>query len=228
MSLAALHAALARGDDVAALAALQTLDSSEQTRAAPLALHLGRPSLAVRWADDPLTLAAAHLRLGHPGAALEALHGQPDAARPALLRARAAWQLGGPDAADLAAHARHLARAQGDAGALTAAVTLLGELHLRTDPRAALRTLAEGLRVAELAETQADAHLLSVLAHAQASVGSREKADRTAGKALPRSLPRSPARVVALLALGRKEEARAEATAGELGEVWLRGFADGT
>lgn len=227
MSLAALRAALDRGDDKAALAALNTLDTAQHFEAAPLALHLGRPSLAARWAGDPLTLAAAHLRLGRAQAALAVLDGQPDTARPALLRARAAWQLGRGDAADLAAHARRLARTEGDAGALTAAATLLGEVLLPADPRAALRALAEGLKVAELAGAAADAHLLAVLAHAQAAVGSPGKAARTAAKALARSVPRSPARVLALLALGREGEARAEAEAGELGEVWLRGFVAG-
>ncbi|WP_102128236.1 hypothetical protein [Deinococcus planocerae] len=224
MSLQALRAALDRGDDAAALGALDTLGSADHAGAAPLALHLGRPSLAVRWAGDPLTLAAAWLRLGDPRAALGALRGQKGGARPALLRARAAWQLGQEDAAELAAHARRLARAEGDAGALAAAATLLGEVMLWTDPRAALRALAEGLKVAELAGTGADPHLLAVLAHTQAAVGSREKAARTAAKALDRSLPRSPARVLALLALGREEEARAEAREGELGDVWGRAF----
>nr|WP_246580439.1 hypothetical protein [Deinococcus aestuarii] len=169
-------------------------------------------------------MAAAHLRRGDPQAVLHAVEDLPDTARPALLRARAAWQLRAPDAADLAERARRLARAEGDAGALTAAATLLGEVVLQADPRAALRALAEGLRVAELTGTEADAHLLAVLAHAQAAVGSREKAGRTAAKALARSVPRSPARVVALLALGRGEEARAEAEAGELGEVWGPGL----
>ncbi|MEF2279583.1 hypothetical protein V3W47_14905 [Deinococcus sp. YIM 134068] len=213
-----------RGDEAAALAALSALDPADHARAAPLALQLGRPSFAARWAEDPLTRAAAFLRLGDSDAAFTTLAGQPDTARPALLRARAAWQAGQPDAASLAAHARTLARSEGDAGALIAAATLLGEMNLRADPRAALRALAEGLRVAEMSGTEADAHLLAVLAHAQAAVGGRDKAARTAAKALTRSVPRSPARVVALLALGREEEARREAEAGELGGVWWQGF----
>ncbi|GMA17487.1 hypothetical protein [Deinococcus metallilatus] len=222
MTLASVRAALERGDDPAALGALRALTPSldERDGAAALALHLGQPGLTVCWASDPLTLAAAHLRLGKPGQALAALHGQPDAARPALLRARAGWQARQADAPELARHARTLARAEGDAGALVAAATLLGELLLPGDSKAALRTLAEGLKVAELGGQEADAHLLAVLAHAQAPLGSPDKAGRTAAKALSRSLPRSPARVVALLALGRAEEARAEAAAGELGEVW--------
>lgn len=229
MTLLAVREALQR-DDHAALAVLRDLTPipAERAEAAALALHLGQPTLGVRWATDPLILAAAHLRLGQPAQALAALEGQPDTARPALLRARAAWQAGRVDAADLARHARTRARAEGDAEALIAAVTLLGEVLLPTDPKAALHTLAEGLKVAELTGQAADAHLLAVLAHAQARLGSRDKAGRTAAKALARSLPRSPARGVALLALGRVEEARAEAEAGELGEVWWRSFGEVT
>ncbi|GAA5511907.1 hypothetical protein Dcar01_00621 [Deinococcus carri] len=224
VTLAAVREALDRGDERAALAALHLLSPlpDEQKEAAGLALHLGQPTLTLRWVGDPLTLAAAHLRLGQPGAARSVLDGQPDAARPALLRARAAWQAGQPAALDLARHALTLARAEGDAGALVAAATLLGEQRLGTDAKAALRTLAEGLKVAELTGQEADAHLLAVLARAQAALGSRDKAGRTAAKALARSLPRSPARVAALLALGREEEARAEAAAGELGKVWWK------
>lgn len=224
VTLAAVREALSQGNDRSALAALHRLSPlpDEQAEAAVLALHLGQPTLTLRWAGDPLTLAAAHLRLGRPGAARTVLDGQPDTARPALLRARAAWQAGQPDAPDLARHARSLARAQGDAGALVAAATLLAEQRLGADAKAALRTLAEGLKVAELTGQEADAHLLAVLACAQAALGSRDKAGRTAAKALARSLPRSPARVTALLALGREEEAHAEAAAGELGEVWWK------
>lgn len=226
MTLADVRAALARGVDSAALSALRALTPppSEREEAAALALHLGQPSLTVGWAADPFLLAAAQLRLGDAAAALAALQGQPDTARPALLRARATWQGSGGDAFNLARHARTLARTEGDAGALVAAVTLLGELLLPTDPRAGLRTLAEGLKVAELTGQEADAHLLAILAHTQAALGSAEKAGRTATRALGRSLPRSPARVAALLALGRREEARVEAAAGELAEVWWRGL----
>ncbi|WP_245557732.1 hypothetical protein [Deinococcus apachensis] len=225
MTLADVRAAMDRGDDPAALATLRALTPApdEREEAAALALHLGQPSLAVRWSEDPLLLAAAQLRLGEAAVALVSLQDQPDTARPALLRARAAWQ-GSGDAATLAWHARTLARSEGDAGALVAAVTLLGELLLPSDPRAALRTLAEGLKVAELTGQEADAHLMAVLAHTQAALGSADKAGRTGAKALGRSLPRSPARVAALLALGRGEEARAEAAAGELAEIWWRGL----
>lgn len=228
-SLHVLRAALSGGDDQAALAALRTMTPApdEEAEAAALALALGQPRLAAYWAKDPLTRAAAYLRLGQPAQALAALDGQPETARPALLRARAAWQARQVGAPDLARHARTLARREGDASALVAVSTLLGELLRSDEPRAALRALAEGLKVAELAGEVADAHLLAVLAHVQAVLGSREKAERTAAKALARSLPRSPARVVALLALGREEEARREAAAGELGEVWLVPFQGG-
>lgn len=219
MTLTALRTALAAGDDGAALAALRALRPAPH-EAAALALHLGQPSLALLWGGDPLTRAAAQLRLGHSAAALATLAGQPDAARPAVLHARAAAQLEQAGAADLAAQARRLARREGDAGALVAAAVLIGEGSLGSEPKAALRTLAEGLKVAELTGAQADAHLLAVLAHAQGRLGSRDKAGRTAAKALARSLPRSPARVVALLALDREAEARAEAEAGELAGVW--------
>jgi len=226
MTLASVREAVARGADEEALAALHALfpSGAEREEAAALALHLGQPSRAVRWGTDPLTLAAAHLRLGQPGAALSVLGGQPQTARLALLRARAAWQTAQADAGELARQARTLARREGDAGALVAAATLLGEMEWRPDPRSALRTLAEGLKVAEMTGQEADAHLLAVLAHAQAALGSREKAGRTAAKALGRSLPRSPARVLARLALGREAEASTEAAAGELGEVWLVPF----
>ena len=84
----------------------------------------------------------------------------------------------------------------------------------------ALRSLAEGLKVAELTGAAADSHLLAVLAQVQARVGSSAKARQTAERALERSLPRSPARVLALLALGRGDEARQEAQAGKLAAVW--------
>jgi hypothetical protein len=228
MTLTALRAALAAGDDGAALAALLALRPSpaEEAEAAAFALHLGQPSLALRWEADALIRAAAQLRLGQSAAALTALEGQP-AARPAVLRARAAAQLAQPGATALAALARRLARQEGDAGALVAAAVLIGEGLLRAEPKAALHALAEGLKVAELTDAEADAHLLAVLAHAQAAPGSRDKAGRTAAKALARSLPRSPARVIALLALDREAEAHAEAQAGELGAVWWMPFRPG-
>ena len=53
--------------------------------------------------------------------------------------------------------------------ALIAAAALLGELEqAQGAPRQALRSLAEGLKVAELTGESADPHLLAVLAHVQA------------------------------------------------------------
>ncbi|ANE44812.1 hypothetical protein SU48_06200 [Deinococcus puniceus] len=218
------------GDDAAALALLSGFQPApaEAQACAALALHVGRPSLAAQWAADSLTRAAALLRLGHTEAARETLSPLPDSPRVALLLARLLALENQADAVGQAraqaTHARALARAEGDAAALVAAATLLGELLLPTDPRAALRTLAEGLKVAEMAGEAADAHLLAVLAHVQAAVGGAEKARRTAEKALARAAPRSPARVVALLALGQPEGAYAEASAGELDERWLLPF----
>ena len=141
---------------------------------------------------------------------LELLSKQPETARVALLRARA---LGTLESAELA---RTLARQEGDSPALIAAATLLGELLLPRDPRAALLALAEGLKVSEVMREETDALLLAVLSAVQARVGGVGKAARTAQKALERSLPRSPARVIALLVLGRGKEAEAERLGGEL------------
>ncbi|THF88676.1 hypothetical protein E7T09_05700 [Deinococcus sp. KSM4-11] len=204
------------------------LAPSERVGAASLALSYGRPSLAARWAidaghHDPLTLAAALLRLGRATDALDLLEAQPDAARTAVLRARARWQLG--QRADQADVARILARREGDTPALMAAVTLAGEQALGA-PYAALRTLAEGLRVSEQLGQPADAHLLSVLAHAQLKLGG-SKGRRTAARALERSVARSPARVLALLALRRDSEALAEARDGEIHPVWWEALQSG-
>ncbi|WP_424951932.1 hypothetical protein [Deinococcus sp.] len=190
--------------------------ATERAQAAAIALQLGRPRLAAEWAEhqDVTLRAAALLRLGERRAVLEELEGQPETARVALLRARA---LGTLEAAGVA---RTLARREGDGPALIAAATLLGELLLPTDPRAALRALAEGLKVSEVLRQEADAHLLAVLSLVQGRVGGRVgdtgKARKTAQKALERSYPRSPERVLALLSLGRIEEAEAERAAGEL------------
>lgn len=222
-SLARLSEALNRGQ----AEARRLLDSCPELpgeAAAVLALSHGRPRLALAWGRQPLTRAAAHLRLGEVGEGRRELAPLPDTARPALLRARAAALAGEPEAEALAIHARLLARREGDAGALVAAATLLGELSLPADPRLSLRTLAEGLKVAELTGQEADAHLLAVLAHAQRALGAGPKADRTAEKALSRAAPRSPARVLALLALGRREEAEGEAQAGELAPGWWQPF----
>lgn len=192
--------------------------------AAALALGAGLPDLARRWAQSAGPAgaglaAAAALRLGQLQEALELIGSLPGDARHAVLLARAHWLGGDPDPG-WAEAARTQARQEGDAPALVAAVTLLGEVQLSDSPRAALRTLAEGLKVAELMGQEADAHLLAVLAYTQRFIGSEAKAHRTAHKALERAAPRSPARVWALLALGRDVEAGAEAAAGQLASGW--------
>ena len=207
-----------------ARAALAALPGARFPQAAARALALGRPHLTLEWTGEPLLLAAAHLRLGCPDAALSTLSGLPDTARPALLRARAALQGSTPDALAQATHARTLARADGDGGALVAAATLLAEHHLRAGAHhEALRTLAEGLKVAEMTGQPADPHLLAILAHAQKPLNSR-KAAATAAKALDRSDPGSPARVLALLALDRPEDAHAQAQRGSLAAAWWEPF----
>ncbi|CAM3816744.1 hypothetical protein [Deinococcus frigens] len=218
-----LRAALERGEPASAF---EERSPQHQTEAARLALQLGRPRLAALWAGaDPLTHAAALLRLGESGHALRVLEPLPDTTRPATLRARALWQLTDARAEAATHEALALARQEGDVGAVIAAAVLRGEqLFLR--PYAALRALAEGLKVAEGSGQPSDAHLLAVLAHAQLRLGGA-KGTRTAQKALDRSLPRSPARVLALFALQRAAEAQAEATDGELAAVWWRDFSAG-
>ncbi|ADV68149.1 hypothetical protein [Deinococcus maricopensis] len=204
--------------------ALRTLDAwtpdpADLPTASALALMLGRPHLAVSWAertDDALTLAAAHLRLGRNAEALYALGAARDTARVLLLRARAHAQARHSDAPALARAARTAARAEGDTAALVQAAALLGELHLPHAPHDALRDLAEGLKVAELTGQDADAYLLAVLAHAQRFAGGTAKAALTAQKACARSAPRSPARVLALHALGRHDDAETERQSGAL------------
>lgn len=218
-----LEEALSGGHEDAARAVYAALAPGQRVTAAALALHHGRPGLAAEWGTaDPLTRAAALLRLGHSQQAVDVLAPLPDSARPALLRARAGWQLGAADFSNSAEHARSLARREGDGPALVAAATLIGEQWL-PDPYAALRALAEGLKVTEMSGQHSDAHLLSVLAHVQSRLGG-PKGQRTAARALERSLPRSPAGVIALLALDRDEEAQAEALSGGLAEVWMRPF----
>ncbi|MBB6017986.1 hypothetical protein [Deinococcus radiopugnans] len=215
-----LSAALERGEPASFYSPLLPPDPTEAAR---LALFLGRPRLAVLWAGaDPLTHAAALLRLGESDQALHVLRPLPDTARPAALRARARWQQGDARAEAETTHALALARQEGDVGAVIAAATLRGE-QLLPQPHAALRALAEGLKVCEATGQPSDAHLLAVLAHAQLRLGGA-KGGRTAEKALERSLPRSPARVLALLALARTAEAIAEAADGELAAVWWRDF----
>lgn len=203
----------------------------DELGAARLALNAGCPDLALAWAQSAgasgaALAAASALRLGQVPAALTLIGTLPKDARRAVLLARAHWLGGDPGWAEAA---RSQGRREGDAPALVAAVTLLGETQL-ADPQAALRTLAEGLKVAELVGGAADAHLLAVLAYTQRFVGSglignnfvggEAKAHRTAHKALERAGPRSPARVWALLALGRAAEAAAEAEAGQLTAGW--------
>lgn len=200
--------------------------AAERTEAAALALHWGFPSLALSALGEvgegegsPLW-AAARLRRGEYGAVLALKI--PQTARWSVLRARAAWLAQDGAALALAHAARRQARAEGDAPALTAAATLCGEIELDQDPKMALRSLAEGLKVAEVVGEEADAHLLAVLAYAQRRAGGRAKAQRTAEKAFARAQPRSPARVLALRLLGQNEPARAEAEAGELSALWWR------
>lgn len=206
----------------------EALPALDQATAATLALSYGRPTLAARWAADPrhpepLTVAAALLRLGQAAKAQAILEPLPDTARTALLRARARWQLG--QRADQVDVARILARREGDTPALTAAVTLAGEQALGA-PYAALRILAEGLKVAEQTGQPADAHLLAVVAHAQLRLGG-PKGRRTAERALERSVARSPARVLSLFALNRDADALREARDGELHPVWWEAMRSG-
>ncbi|UBV43432.1 hypothetical protein LAJ19_04250 [Deinococcus taeanensis] len=195
------------------------LSAAQQEEAAALALLSGQPRLALAWTREPQRRAAALLRLGESAEATATLQLLPADARVTLLRARAAQQQQHPDAPTLTLDARTKARRDGDGAALIAAVTLLGELQLAREPHAALRALAEGLKVAELMGEAADPHLLAVLAHAQLALNSR-KGQATAHKALARSEARGPARVLALLALARPDEALAEAQAGELSRHW--------
>ena len=208
----------------------------EEAPAAAFALRLGVPELALYWAQlagakGAALAAAAALRLGQLETASALIDTLPDTARRAVLYARAGMLGGQWDMAQAEA-ARDEARREGDAPALIAAVTLLGELQLlmsdmvsnKAKPYAALRTLAEGLKVAELTHQAADAHLLAVLAHAQQRAGSARKAGRTAEKALERSSPRSPARVWALLVLNREAEAEAERLAGQLAAGWFAAY----
>ncbi|CAM3254768.1 MalT-like TPR region domain-containing protein [Deinococcus saxicola] len=217
---AELKTALERGEPASFFGALPLHDQPEAAR---LALRLGRPRLAALWAGaDPLTHAAALLRVGESGSALRVLEPLSDTARPAVLRARAWWQLADAQAEVATQKALTLARQEGDVWAVIAAAILRGE-QLLPQPHAALRALAEGLKVAEGSGQPSDAHLLAVLAHAQLRLGGT-KGTRTAQKALDRSPPRSPARVLALFALEQGAEALAEARDGELAAVWWRDF----
>ena len=216
---------LLRAPEIPAVATVQALWSELspewQEDAAALALQQGHPRLALSWSASPWVRVPALLRLGEAQQARALLAQLPASARRAVLEARASAQLGESQALTLAQAARTQARREGDAAALIAAATLLGELEVVGGvPMTALRSLAEGLKVAELTGAAADPHLLAVLAHVQARVGSPAKARQTAERALGRSMPRSPARVLALLVLGRGDEARQEAQGGELAAVW--------
>lgn len=193
-------------------------------------LAQGQPREALRRAralpEGALLAAAAALRLGDTVTAQALLEGLPVTARRAVLLARAAWLEGRPTALALGEEARTLARQEGDAPALVAAVTLLAETQLLTGAERflPLRTLAEGLKVAELTGQEADAHLLAVLAAAQRL--SPRKAAQTAAKALSRAQVGSPAQVGALLLLGETEQAAQQREAGELDGRWLRVFGE--
>lgn len=202
------------------------------TRLVQELLAQGRPREALALAqalpsgEGALLVAAAALRLGDTFTAQAALAALPASARRAVLLARAAGLLEAPSALDLAENARTLARQEGDAPALVAAVTLLAERQLLTGAERflPLRTLAEGLKVAELTGQEADAHLLAVLAVAQRL--SPRKAAQTAAKALSRAQAGSPAQVGALLLLGEQAQAAQQQQAGELADGWLRVFRD--
>ncbi|GGJ72470.1 hypothetical protein [Deinococcus aquiradiocola] len=213
MNLELVRTLQASGDDAGALAALDALTPSptERTQAAALALLLGRPRLSAAWADgEPLLHAAALLRLGERAEVLRVLAGERDSARVLVLRARATGDM------QVAEQARAHARREGDSPALIAAAAHLGELLLPHGPYPALRALAEGLKVSEMQREHTDPYLLAVLSVVQAQAGGSGKAGRTAGKALERSVPRSPARVLALHALGQAGEAERERAAGDL------------
>lgn len=201
---------------------LATSSPTTREEVAALCLRFGRPALATKWSQDPLIQAAAQLRLGESAAALAVLAGQPETARPAVLRARAYWQMQQGDLGHLE-YAQKLARREQDIGALIAAAALAGEMQLAT-PFAALRALAEGLKFAEVLGEEADPYLLAVLAHAKRRAGGQAKALSTAQKALERSEVRSPARSVAYLALDERAKALAEAAAGQLSPIWLAPF----
>lgn len=244
VTLQAVRELAQNGRDAEALTALHALRPlpNELAGAAALALHLGQPARALGWWQEAekqsigrdrdaclLGQASAALRLGRFDDALGTLAEAPKTARTAVLRGRALAMSGNVEAPAAALAARAAARAEGDAPALVAAVTLLGELEHAARPEhkgafAALRTLAEGLKVAELTGEHADPHLLAVLAHVQRDVGSAAKGQATAGKALERASRRSPARVLALLALNRASDAAEETAGGQLRALAVPGF----
>lgn len=195
-----------------------------------LALQAGLPKSAAAWAaaaGAEKLEAAAWLRLGDAGRALALLDGSGP--RLDVLRSRAQLLQGERAAAyELAGAAHESAFDAGDAPALIAAIALLGELELRgalesgsrTGLYAALNVLAEGLNIAEQIGDYADPHILALLALAQVRLADGLKAKGTAAKAHARALAFSPAGVLALITLGRPEEACGEAEAGELAPGW--------
>lgn len=195
---------------------------TQQNEAATLALALGQPHKVLDWTQEPLLRAAALLRLGQASEVLGLLENQPQNARTALLKARAAWQLEQLNSLKWAKLAEELGKKEGDAPASIATATLLGEIQmvsLPTKPYRALRILADGLRIAELANLDADAHLLAILSHVHKRIDT-QKYRETAQKALERAPERSPAKVLALLALEQEDEAQTQAQAGHLHSVW--------
>lgn len=206
--------------------------------AAVLALQAGLPQLSAEWAtaasstgrgqgESQQIAAAAWLRAGDTEKALTLLSGEHP--RITVMQARARLLDGDLTAAsELAAQAHAGAFDAGDAPALLAAIALLGELELRgalrsggrTGLHAALRVLAEGLKVSEIVNEPADPHILALVALTQKHIQDGTKAQATAAGALDRSLAFSPSSVLALTVLGRHEEAAGQAEAGALADGW--------
>lgn len=215
-----------QSSDPQALQQLNELEPTpaQQNEAAALALALGQPHKVLDWTQEPLLRAAALLRLGKSSEVLSLLENLPQNARTALLKARAAWQLDQPHCLEWAHLAEELGKKEGDAPASIATATLLGEIqvvNLPTKPYRALRVLAHGLRIAELAQLDADPHLLAILSHVHKRIDT-QKHRETAQKALERAPERSPAKVLALWALKQEEKAQAQAQAGHLNSVWWK------
>jgi len=160
----------------------------ELGRAAQAAQILGalEPTFQVR-----INHAAALTRSGHGQDALEVL-GDLQGGWPSLRRANALWHLGDSSLAESEVElALTAGRVENDAKLAVAAIWQKGELALeREDGKGAVFILAEGLKIAELIGQEADPYLLAVLSEAQAFWGNREKAGKTAQKALERSSER--------------------------------------
>lgn len=135
--------------------------------------------------------AAALTRSGHGQEALVVLEGL-EGGWPSLRRANALWHLGeSGSAVEEVELALEAGRREKDAQLTVSSIWQKGELALeREDGKGALLILAEGLKIAELIGQQADPYLLAVLSEAQAFWGHREKAFKTAQKALERSSER--------------------------------------